>query len=179
MTPRKRTRGTLDPKIPSKELTRALNVASARIQSLKKRVLTPEALLLVFVELEEVAAHKLLRDLLSTRGRRWDRFVGEASGLAHERIAVDADFDWETDEGKRIPLSDEMLIVLDEALTLAQARDEVYAGTEHVLVGMTYAKVNELLLAAQLPLITWRWQGRAKSRPSSFAKSCCATLLAC
>jgi ATP-dependent Clp protease ATP-binding subunit ClpC len=142
MTPRKRTRGTLDPKIPSKELTRALNVASARIQSLKKRVLTPEALLLVFVELEEVAAHKLLRDLLSTRGRRWDRFVGEASGLAHERIAVDADFDWETDEGKRIPLSDEMLIVLDEALTLAQARDEVYAGTEHVLVGMTYAKVS-------------------------------------
>ena len=142
MTPRKRTRGTLDPKIPSKELTRALNVASARIQSLKKRVLTPEALLLVFVELEEVAAHKLLRELLSTRGRRWDRFVGEASGLAHERIAVDADFDWETDEGKRIPLSDEMLIVLDEALTLAQARDEVYAGTEHVLVGMTYAKVS-------------------------------------
>jgi ATP-dependent Clp protease ATP-binding subunit ClpC len=142
MTPRKRTRGTLDPKIPSKELTRALNVASARIQSLKKRVLTPEALLLVFVELEEVAAHKLLRDLLSTRGRRWDRFVGEASGLAHERIAADADFDWETDEGKRIPLSDEMLIVLDEALTLAQARDEVYAGTEHVLVGMTYTKVS-------------------------------------
>jgi ATP-dependent Clp protease ATP-binding subunit ClpC len=142
MTPRKRTRGTLDPKIPSKELTRALNVASARIQSLKKRVLTPEALLLVFVELEEVTAHKLLRDLLSTRGRRWDRFVGEASGLAHERIAVDADFDWETDEGKRIPLSDEMLIVLDEALTLAQARDEVYAGTEHVLVGMTYTKVS-------------------------------------
>jgi hypothetical protein len=142
MTPRKRTRGTLDPKIPSKELTRALNVTSARIQSLKKRVLTPEALLLVFVELEEVTAHKLLRELLSTRGRRWDRFVGEASGLAHERIAADADFDWETDEGKRIPLSDEMLIVLDEALTLAQARDEVYAGTEHVLVGMTYAKVS-------------------------------------
>jgi ATP-dependent Clp protease ATP-binding subunit ClpC len=142
MTPRKQTRGTLDPKIPSKELTRALNVASARIQSLKKRVLTPEALLLVFVELEELTAHNLLRELLSSRGRRWDRFVDEASGLAHERIAVDADFDWETDEGKRIPLSDEMLIVLDEALTLAQARDEVYAGTEHVLVGMTYTKVS-------------------------------------
>jgi hypothetical protein len=78
--------------------------------------------------------------------------VGEASGLAHERIAADADFDWETDEGKRIPLSDEMLIVLDEALTLAQARDEVYAGTEHVLVGMTDTKVSTSRLLARYGL---------------------------
>jgi ATP-dependent Clp protease ATP-binding subunit ClpC len=142
MTPRKRTRGTLDPKIPSKGLTRALNVASARIQSLNKRVLTPEALLLVFVESEELTANTLLRGLLTTRGHRWDRFIGEVSGLAHERIAADAEFDWESDEGKRVPLSDEMLIVLDEALTLAHARDEVYAGTEHALVGMTHSKVS-------------------------------------
>ena len=84
MAPRKRSRGTLNPNIPSKELTRALNEASARLQAHQKRVLTPEALLLSFVELEEVAAHKLLSELLDTRGYKWDRFTDEANRLARE-----------------------------------------------------------------------------------------------
>jgi ATP-dependent Clp protease ATP-binding subunit ClpC len=135
-------KGTLNPNIPSKELARALNASGARLQDIKKRVLTPEALLLTFVELEDVAAHKLLRELLKARGHRWDRFTGEVNGLAHERIAADVDFDWISDRNKHIPLSDELLIVLDEALTLAQARDEIYAGTEHALVSMTHPKVS-------------------------------------
>ena len=138
----KRSTGTLNPKIPSKELARALNVASAHLKDLKKHVLTPEALLLTFLELSDVVAHKLLSQLLKTRGHRWDRFAGEVSGLAHERVAPDVDFDWVNDEGQRIPLADELLIAIDEALTLAQARDEIYAGTEHVLVGMTHPKVS-------------------------------------
>jgi ATP-dependent Clp protease ATP-binding subunit ClpC len=142
MSASKRSRGTLNPNIPSKELTRALNVASARLHDLKKRVLTPEVFLLTLVELEETTAHKILSELLKTRGHRWDRFRGEINGLAHERIAADAEFDWVSTESQRIPLSDEMLIVLDEALTLAQARDEVYAGTEHTLVAMTHSKVS-------------------------------------
>lgn len=142
MTPSKRSRGTLNPNIPSKELSQALSVASARLRELKKQVLTPEALLLTFVELESTTANKLLQDLLKARGHRWDRFTGEVNGLAHERIAVDADFDWVDDGGARTPLSDELLIVVDEALTLAQARDEIYAGSEHALVAMTHPKVS-------------------------------------
>jgi ATP-dependent Clp protease ATP-binding subunit ClpC len=142
MAPSKRPRGTLNPNIPSKELARALNGASARTYALGKRVLTPEALLLTFVELEEVAAHKLLCELLDTRGHRWDRFAGESGRLARQRIANDAEFDWVTDEDQRVPLSEDMLVVLDEALTLAQARDEIYAGTEHALVGLTHSKVS-------------------------------------
>jgi ATP-dependent Clp protease ATP-binding subunit ClpC len=142
MAHKRRSKGTLNPKIPSKELTLALNSASARMKDLKKRVLTPEALLFTFVEMEDVAANKLLKGLLKSRGHRWDRFAGEISGLAHERIAPDVDFHWVTDSGQRVPLSDELLIVIDEALTLAQARDEIYAGTEHALVGMTHTKVS-------------------------------------
>jgi ATP-dependent Clp protease ATP-binding subunit ClpC len=140
--PKNRSRGTLNPNIPSKELARTLNVASARMQDLKKRVLTPEVLLLTFVEQNEVAAHKLLKELLKARGHHWDRFAGEVNSLAHERIAADVDFDWINDEDRRVPLADDLLIVLDEARTLAQARDEVYAGTEHALVSMAHARVS-------------------------------------
>ncbi|MEJ2556295.1 MAG: ATP-dependent Clp protease ATP-binding subunit [Anaerolineae bacterium] len=142
MAPKARSRGTLNPNIPSKELTRALNVASMGMKDLKKQVLTPEALLLTLVRLEDVAAHKLLKELLNARGYRWDRFVVEVNDLARERIAPDENFDWLLDDGRRVPLSSELLIVLDEALTLAQARDEVYAGTEHALAGMTQPKVS-------------------------------------
>jgi len=134
--------GTLNPKIPSKELTRALNVAAARLKDLNKQVLTPEVLLLTFVELEDVAAHKLLVQLLKTRGQSWDRFAGEVGGLARERIAPNVNFDWVADDNRRVPLSDELLVVLDEGRTLAQARDEVYTGTEHALAGMTHRKAS-------------------------------------
>lgn len=142
MTAGKRSRGTLNPDIPSKELSHALSMASARLPEFKKQVLTPELLLLTFVELEATTANKLLRDLLQARGHRWDRFAGEITALARERVAVDAEFDWIDASGARIPLSDELLIVIDEALTLAQARDEVYASSEHALVGMTHRRVS-------------------------------------
>jgi ATP-dependent Clp protease ATP-binding subunit ClpC len=142
MAPSKRSRGTLNPNIPSKELSHALSMASIRMQDLKKQVLTPEVLLLTFVDLDQITANKLLKDLLKTRGHQWERFAGEVSGLAHERVAVDANFDWVDDSERRIPLSDELLIVIDEALTLAQARDEVYANSEHALAGMTHHKVS-------------------------------------
>ena len=142
MATRKGSRGILNPNIPSKELAGALDAASTRMQDLKKQVLTPETLLLVFTEVENLAAHGLLSRLLQARGHHWNRFVSEVSGQAHERIAPDVDFDWVTDTGQRVPLADELLIVMDEALTLAQARDEIYAGTEHALVGMTDSSVS-------------------------------------
>ena len=144
MSARNPSRGTLNPNILSRELTRALNAASARMKDLKKQVLTPEALLLTFTELKDTTAHRMLQELLRTRGHQWERFTGEVNGLAHERIAPDVAFDWLTDEGQRISLSDELLIVLDEARTLALARDEVYTGTEHALVGLTHPRVSTI-----------------------------------
>ena len=142
MALRERSPGTLDPKILSKELSAVLNAAGARLIDLNRQVLTPEALLLTFVESEEANAHSLLKDLLKARGYQWQRFAGEVDGLAHERVAPDVDFDWVDDGNHRIPLSVELLIVFDEALTLARARDEVYVGSEHALAGMTHRRVS-------------------------------------
>ena len=55
MATKARSRGTLNPNIPSKELTRALNAGGARMKTLKKRVLTPEILLLTFTEAKDLA----------------------------------------------------------------------------------------------------------------------------
>ena len=137
-----RSRGTLDPKLASKELAGALNAAAARLKELGKQVLTPEVLLLVFAEHEGLNAHALLKGMLKARGFQWERFAGEVSGLAHERVAPNVDFDWMAEDGRRVALSEELLVALDEGLTLARACDEVYMGTEHVLSGMTHRLVS-------------------------------------
>jgi ATP-dependent Clp protease ATP-binding subunit ClpC len=147
------TRGTLDPRIPSRELSQALNAASARLKELGKEVLTPEALLLAFVEQPACNAHGLLVALLKTRSQPWDRFAGEVSGLAHERVAPNVDFDWLDDNNRRVPLSEELLVALDEGRTLARARDEVYVGSEHVLSGMTYRQVSTARLLERYGIV--------------------------
>jgi ATP-dependent Clp protease ATP-binding subunit ClpC len=123
-------------------MAQALNRAAASLKDLGREVLSPEALLLTFVRHDDLTAHRILQQLLATRGQQWDRFADEVSRLARERLAPDVDFDWAGDDGRRTPLADDLLIALDEALTLARARDEVYVGSEHVLAGMTDRRVG-------------------------------------
>ena len=136
-----RSRGTLNPKLVSKELAPILNAAAERMGALSHKVLTPEILLFTFVESHQANAYRMLQQLIAGRGHRWERFVEEVTALARGRAAPDVEFDWVADDSRRVPLSDELLIVLDEALSLARAREEVYVGTEHVLVGMTDRRV--------------------------------------
>ena len=148
-----RARGTLDPRIPSRELSQALNAAGALLKELGKEVLTPEGLLLAFVEQPACNAHGLLVALLKARGQSWDRFAGEVSGLAHERIAPNVDFDWVDDDNRRVPLSEELLVVLDEGRTLARAQDEVYVGSGYVLAGMTHRQVSAARLLERCGIV--------------------------
>ena len=43
---------------------------------------------------------------------------------------------------RQVPLDEEMLVVLDEALTIAQARDELKAGSGHALAAMAQPNVT-------------------------------------
>ncbi len=137
-----RGRGTLDPSIPAKELQGDLNAAAALLFDWKKDTLTPELLLLAFVNDAGCNAQAILSNLLATRGRKWQPFAAAVQTAAQERNAPDVKFDWVSDNGQRVPLSDELLIVLDEALSMARAQDEVYVGTQHALLGMLHPKVG-------------------------------------
>ncbi|MFQ5611193.1 MAG: AAA family ATPase, partial [Anaerolineae bacterium] len=143
-------RGTLSPKIPSKELNQALNQAVALMRGLNKRVLTPEVLLLTFVKMPDVAAHRILRQFAGQRGFNWATFEKDVAQAARERLARDVDFDYVSDSNERIPLADETLIVIDEGLTLAKARDEVWCGTEHILAAMAETQVGTARLLNRL-----------------------------
>jgi ATP-dependent Clp protease ATP-binding subunit ClpC len=141
--------GTLNPDIPSEELTRALNEAATVMRGFRQQVLMPEHLLLAFLDDKSTAAHSLLERFASERGFKLDKLTHAVEDQARVRRAADVDFDFEAQDGSRVPLSNEMLVVLDEGRAIARARDEIWVGTEDTLAAMSQSGVSTAGLLQQ------------------------------
>jgi ATP-dependent Clp protease ATP-binding subunit ClpC len=129
--------GTLNPDIPSEELTRALNAAAAIMRGFRHQVMMPEHLLLAFLDDKTFTAHELLARFAQERGFELDKLTRAVEDQVRTRRAADQDFDFEAQDGSRVPLGAEMLEVLDEGRTIARARDELWVGTEDALAAMS------------------------------------------
>jgi ATP-dependent Clp protease ATP-binding subunit ClpC len=141
--------GTLNPDIPSEELTRALNEATTIMHGLRQQVLTPEHLLLAFLDNETYAAHGLLARFADERGFGLDDLTRATEDQARARRAAEVDFDFVAQDGTRVPLGNEMLIVLDEGRAIARARDEIWVRTEDALAAMSQSGVSTAGLLQQ------------------------------
>jgi ATP-dependent Clp protease ATP-binding subunit ClpC len=135
-------RGTLASRIPTSELTHALNEAVKLMQARKQHILKPELLLLAFANTPEVEAHRLLRGFSQERGFTWDNFVDDVDRLAGQKPAKDMRFDFVADDGQRVPLDNEMLTVLDEGLTLAEQRGATQCSSVHALAVMATIQIG-------------------------------------
>ncbi len=100
-----------------------------------RSLLTPAMLLLTFVREPGTAANRLLVSLAAERSFRLDELAASAEAFARAAPGQDADFVYAGDNGP-IRLSTEMLIVLDEGRSIAEAAGEVQVGTEHALAGL-------------------------------------------
>ena len=141
--------GTLNPDIPSEELTRALNEAATLMRGLRQTVLMPEHLLLAFLDNKDYAAHRLLERFAGERGFKLDELTRAVEDQARARRAGDVDFDFVGQDGIRVPLGNEMLTVLDEGRAIARAHDEVWVGTEDALAAMSQSGVSTAGLLQQ------------------------------
>ncbi|MFZ0545969.1 MAG: ATP-dependent Clp protease ATP-binding subunit [Candidatus Promineifilaceae bacterium] len=141
---------TLNPNIPNAELARLMTTAAGNMGQYKIKLLTPQLLLMTFLAEQESAAYQILQQLRQQRGFDWDDFGRRVEMMAQYTQGQDAQFNFTDDFGKDIPLADEMLVVLDEGLTIAQAREELKVGSGHALAAMaqhnvtTYAVLNRI-----------------------------------
>ncbi len=99
-------------------------------------LLTPALLLLTFVRDADSAAHRLLVSLAAERSFRLDELAASAETLAKGNPGKDADFSFTGRDGRSVGLSSEMVVVLDEGRSIAQASDELIVGTDHALGGL-------------------------------------------
>ena len=134
--------GTLNLSILSPDLTQALNDAARTLPVYGRRVLTPELLLLTLLRGKTWPSYRLLEHFARERGFNLAELERATEAQIKTREGRSADFDFVSGEGQRIPLSDEMLVVLDEGKAVAQSMDEIYAGTLHALAAMSQRGVS-------------------------------------
>jgi ATP-dependent Clp protease ATP-binding subunit ClpC len=128
--------GTLNPKIPTRELSGELHAAGRLMRQYGHKTLTPEVVLLTFLRRPETAAGRLLARFAEERGFQLSELESTVETMARMRAGRDVQFQFVDDDNQRISLSKELISVLDEGLTIAQVHDQVQTGTEHVLAAM-------------------------------------------
>ena len=141
--------GTLNPDIPSEELTRALEEAATIMAGFRQQVMVPEHLLLAFLDSKQYVAHGLLARLAGERGFDLSDLTHATEDQVRTRRAADVDFDFLAQDGTRVALGNEMLVLLDEGRTGARARDELWVGTEDALVAMSQSGISTAGLLQQ------------------------------
>ena len=134
--------GTLNPNIPAPELSKLLTTAGAQRNDFDLKWLTPQLLLHTFLHDESSAAYQILQQLAQQRGFDLEELKKRVDTMARFAQGRDAGFNFTDDFGKDVPLAEEMLVVLDEGLSVAQARDELKVTSGHALAAMADIKVT-------------------------------------
>src|SRR5437868_6423301 len=112
---------TLNPNLLSKDTTTVLNSTVDIIKSYSKRVLYPEAVLLALIRTKDTAARHILEFFQEKRGLDLDRLERSVKMAVETRRDVDGDLMFLAANGQQVALSRQMIIALDEALSVAQA----------------------------------------------------------
>ena len=134
--------GTLNPNIPTPELARLMTSAAQKRDGYGVSYLTPQLLLRTFLEDKQSGAGRILQTLAGQRGFKLDELERRVEMMARHAPGRDANFLFTDDFGREVPLAEEMLVILDEALSIAQARDELKAGSGHALAAMADPRVT-------------------------------------
>jgi ATP-dependent Clp protease ATP-binding subunit ClpC len=132
----------LNPNLISKDTGATLNSAAEIIKSYNKKAIYPEAVLLAMVRSKETAARRTLEQFRQQRGLDLDRLERSVKIAVETRRDVDGDLQFVTSSGEKMPLSRQMIVAMDEALSVAQAVNEVYIDTDHLLAVMAESKIS-------------------------------------
>jgi ATP-dependent Clp protease ATP-binding subunit ClpC len=134
--------GTLNPNLLSKHTALILNESAKILPALGKRLLMPEIVLLGLIRTPDTSARRILDKVTQERGFKLSDLDAAAVAQLKTREGRPADFVFMLDNGGKVELSDELLQAIDEALTIAQASDEIWIGTEHLLSALSQRGVS-------------------------------------
>jgi ATP-dependent Clp protease ATP-binding subunit ClpC len=125
--------GTLNPDLLSKDLDAVLNDAVALKDQYRKTTLMPELILLALLRKKDTAAARLLDSFQQQRGVDIARLDRQTVLAIESRRDPDGNLEFVARGNRLVPLSRTAIILVDDALTLANSRDEVRVDTDHVL----------------------------------------------
>lgn len=134
--------GTLNPDLLSKDLDDVLNDASALKQEYRKPTITPEIVLLALLRRPNTAAMRLLQAFESTRGVDLKELDRQVHLAVQSRTDTNGNLDFIARGDQKTPLSKQTIILLDDALSVANSMHEVRIDTDHVLNVLSESSIS-------------------------------------
>ncbi|MDL1899693.1 ATP-dependent Clp protease ATP-binding subunit [Anaerolineae bacterium CFX9] len=134
--------GTLNPDLISKDLDAVLNDAVALKDQYRKPSIIPELVLLALLRRKETAAARILDYFRVNRGADLDKLDRQVGLAVESRRDQDGNLDFAALNNRLVPLSRQTIILIDDALSLANSNDEVRADTDHALRIMAESSVS-------------------------------------
>lgn len=125
--------GTLNPDLLSKDMDAILNDAAELRNEFRHQAIQPELILLALMQRPNTAAARLLKVFRDQRGVDMERFERQVRLAAQSRRDQNGNLDFVARGNKKVPLSRQSIIMLDEALSIANSQHEVHVDTDHVL----------------------------------------------
>ena len=133
---------TLNPDLISKDMDAVLNDALPMLSAYRKSSIMPEMVLLALLQRENTAAHRMLDMFAGTRGVDLERLERQVKLAIQSRRDPDGSLDFVAIGNRKIPLSRQSIVMLDEGLTFANSMNERKIDTDHALAVLAETSVS-------------------------------------
>ncbi|NWF68213.1 MAG: ATP-dependent Clp protease ATP-binding subunit [Chloroflexi bacterium] len=134
--------GTLNPDLLAKDFDAVMNDAVALKDQYRQSTITPELVLLALIRRADTAAARLLQAFKATRGVDLNRLERQTVLAVESRKDQNGNLDFVAAGNRSVPLSRQTIILLDDALTVANSQDEMRVDTNHVLAVMAEPSIS-------------------------------------
>ena len=141
--------GSLNPNLLSSDVTTLMTEAVNISQRLLKRNILSEAVLWSTLRQEGTAAFQLLQHFAERRGTDLERLEQQVRLSLERRHDKSGDLEFLIPDGGKFEISRELIIALDEALSIAQSQNEVRIDSDHLLMALTDRRIPTSLVLQQ------------------------------
>ena len=124
---------TLNPDLISKDMDAVLNDAAPMLREYRKSSIMPEMVLLALLQRENTAAYRMLKMFEGTRGVDLERLQRQVKLAIQSRRDPDGSLDFVAIGNRKISLSRQSIVLLDDGLTVANSMNERKIDTDHAL----------------------------------------------
>jgi len=133
---------TLNPDLLAKDVDAILNDAVPMLREFRKSSIMPELILLAILRKPDTPAMRLLTIFESTRGVDLQRLERQVTLAAQTRRDPDGSLRFVAMGNRQVALSRQTLILLDEALTVANSMNEQKMSSDHVLAVLAESNMS-------------------------------------
>ncbi len=133
---------TLNPDLLSKDMDAVLNDAVPLLGEYRKSSIMPEMVLLALLRRQDTAAHRMLKMFETSRAVDLERLERQVKVAIQSRRDPDGSLSFVAIGNRKISLSRQSVILLDDGLTIANSMNQQKIDTDHALAVLAESSVS-------------------------------------